>query len=153
MSELALSVMMTPYFNGGEFMNTTTTEARIVETPRGPSLAGTRITVYSVMDYIKVGRGKRYIEQIMLLTPEQVDAVFEYVEQHREEVEAEYEKILRREAEARAESERMMRERAPHLFNLSPEELRQYLIQKLEAGKKAAHANNGNHPPVRLFLP
>ncbi len=129
-------------------MNTAMTEALIVETPRGPSLAGTRITVYSVMDYIKAGRSKRYIEQIMLLTPEQVDAVFEYVEQHREAVEAEYEKILRREAEARAESERIMRERAPYMFELPPEELRQFLIRKLEAKKKAAQTQNGNHDPA-----
>jgi uncharacterized protein (DUF433 family) len=118
-------------------MNTTTTEALIVETPRGPSIAGTRITVYSVMDLIKAGRSKRYIEQMMLLTPEQVDAVFEYVEQHREAVEEAYERILRREAEARAESERIMRERAPYLFELPPEELREFLIRKLEAKKKA----------------
>ncbi|HZF40352.1 MAG TPA: hypothetical protein VE715_16120 [Blastocatellia bacterium] len=33
----------------------------IVETPRGPSLVGTRITVYSVMDYIKEGWSRLYI--------------------------------------------------------------------------------------------
>ena len=32
----------------------TTTNSLIVETPRGPSIAGTRITVYSVMDYIEI---------------------------------------------------------------------------------------------------
>lgn len=126
-------------------MDTTTTEALIVETPRGPSLAGTRITVYSVMDLIKANRSRRHIAQFMLLTPEQVDAVFDYVEQHREEVEAAYERILQREAKARAESEKMLRERMPHLYEMSPEELREYLIQKLEAKKKAAQEPNGNH--------
>ncbi len=126
-------------------MSDTTTEALIVETPRGPSLAGTRITVYSVMDYIKAGRSKYYIEQIMMLTPEQVEAVFAYVERHREAVEAEYERILQREAIARAESEKILRERMPYLYELSPEELRQHLIQKLEAKKKAAQTQNGNH--------
>ena len=126
-------------------MTTTTTEALIVETPRGPSLAGTRITVYSVMDLIKANRSRRYIAQMMLLTPEQVDAVFAYVEAHREAVEAEYEGILQREAVARAESEKMLRERAPYLFELSGEELRQFLIQKLEAKQKAAQTQNGNH--------
>ncbi len=126
-------------------MSDTTTEALIVETPRGPSLAGTRITVYSVMDYIKAGRSKYYIEQIMMLTPEQVEAVFAYVERHREAVEAEYERILQREAIARAESEKILRERMPYLYELSPEELRQHLIQKLEARKKAAQTQNGNH--------
>lgn len=119
-------------------MNTTTTEALIVETPRGPSIAGTRITVYSVMDLIKAGRSKRYIAQMMLLTPEQVDAVFEYVEQHREAVEAAYERILRREAEARAESERIMRERSPYPPDMAWEEKRKLMIERLEAKKKAA---------------
>jgi uncharacterized protein (DUF433 family) len=126
-------------------MNTTTTEALIVETSRGPSLAGTRITVYSVMDYIKAGRSKYYIGQIMELTREQVDAVFDYVEAHRESVEAEYAHILQREAVARAESEKVLRERMPHLFEMSPEELRQHLIQKLAAKKQAAREQNGNH--------
>ena len=126
-------------------MDTTTTEALIVETPRGPSLAGTRITVYSVMDYIKAGRSKRYIEQIMLLTPEQVEAVFDYVEQHREAVEAEYARILQREAVARAESEQIMRERSPYPPDMPWEEKRKLLIQKLEAKKKAAQEQNGNH--------
>ena len=126
-------------------MNTTTTEAVIVETPRGPSLAGTRITVYSVMDLIKANRSKRYIAQMMLLTPEQVDAVFDYVETHRDAVEAQYARILQREAEARTAFKQWRRERMPHLVDLSPEELRQHLIQKLEAKKKAEQAQNGNH--------
>ncbi len=130
-------------------MSTTTTNALIVETSRGPSIAGTRITVYSVMDYIKGNRSKEYIAQMMLITPEQVEAVYEYVEQHRAEVEEAYERILRREATARAESEKIMRERAPYLFELTPEELRQFLIQKLEAKKNAAQAPDGNHDPAR----
>lgn len=125
----------------------TTTEALIVETPRGPSLAGTRLTVYSVMDLIKAGRSKRFIEQMMLLTPEQVDAIFDYVETHREEVEAAYARILEREAEAQAESERIMRERSPYPPDMPWEEKRKLLIQKLEARKKAAQEQNGNHDP------
>jgi uncharacterized protein (DUF433 family) len=126
-------------------MNTTETEALIVETPRGPSLAGTRITVYSVMDLIKAGRTRRYIAHMMLLTPEQVDAVFAYVEEHREEVEAAYERILQREAIARAESERIMRERSPYPPDMPWEEKRKLMIQKLEARKKAEQEQNGNH--------
>lgn len=45
---------------------------------------------------------------------EQLDAVYEYIDLHREEVEAEYARILQREAEARAESERIFRERSPY---------------------------------------
>ena len=87
-------------------MSATTTNALIVETPRGPSIAGTRITVYSAMDLIKANWSKEDILQFMPITAEQLDAVYEYVEQHRDEVEQEYEDILRREAEARAQSEK-----------------------------------------------
>lgn len=126
-------------------MDTTTTEALIVETPRGPSLAGTRLTVYAVMDLIKAGRSKRFIEQMMLLTPEQVDAIFAYVEAHREEVEAAYERILQREAIARAASERIMRERSPYPPDMPWEEKKKLLIQKIEVKRKAAQEQNGNH--------
>src|SRR5690348_5267612 len=118
-------------------MNTETEEAKIVQTPRGPSLAGTRITVYSVMDYIKAGRSKYYIGTIMMLTREQVEAVFAYVKENREAVEAEYERILQREAIARAESEKIMRERSPFPPDMPLEERRKLMIQKLEARKKA----------------
>jgi uncharacterized protein (DUF433 family) len=123
----------------------TTTEALIVETPRGPSIAGTRITVYSVMDLIKANRSKRYIEQMMRLTPEQVNAVFKYIEQHREAVEAAYERILRREAKARAKSEQIMRERSPYPPDLPWEEKHKLMIQRLEAKKKAWQEQHANH--------
>jgi uncharacterized protein (DUF433 family) len=126
-------------------MNVQETEALIIETPRGPTIAGNRITVYSVMDYIKAGRSKYYIGQIMMLTPEQVEAVFAYVEEHREEVEAAYARILKREAEARIESERIMRERSPFPPDMPLEERRKLMIQKLEAMKKAEQERNGNH--------
>ncbi len=118
-------------------MNTTTTTATIVQTPRGPSIDGSRTTVYSVMDLIKAGRSRQYIAQMMLLTKEQVDAVFAYVEQHRDDLEAEYARILQREAVARAESERIMRERSPYPPDISWEEKRQLMLDRLEAKKKA----------------
>jgi hypothetical protein len=80
----------------------------------------------------------------MMLTREQVDAVFAYVEEHREAVEAEYERILQREAIARAESERIMRERSPYPPDIPWEEKRKLMIQRLEAKKKAAQEQNGN---------
>lgn len=126
-------------------MDTATTEAMIVETPRGPSLAGTRITIYAVMDLIKAGRSRRYVARLTTLTPEQVDAVYDYYEAHREEVEAVYARILEREAKARAESERMVRERSPFPPDMPLEEKRKLMRQRLEELKKAEQAKNGNH--------
>jgi uncharacterized protein (DUF433 family) len=127
---------------------TTTNNSLVVETPRGPSIAGTRITVYSMMDYIKAQWSKEEILQVTpRITAEQLDAVYEYIEQHRDAVEQEYERILRREAAERAEAEKFMRERTPDLFDIPPEELRRRLIRRLEEKQKALQAQNGNHDP------
>lgn len=128
-------------------MSTTTTEALIVETPRGPSLAGTRITVYSVMDLIKANRSKRYIEQMMRLTPEQVDAVFAYVEEHQEEVERDYAEILRRSEELRLRYEEQNPARSRFPPEMPWEERRKLMLERLAQSQQAgqAGANNGHN--------
>jgi uncharacterized protein (DUF433 family) len=126
----------------------TTTNSLIVETSRGPSIAGTRITVYSVMDYVKANRSKEYILQFLRVTPEQLDAALKYIEQHREEVERDYERILRRSAELRERYEKIFRERSPYPPDMPWEEKRELLIQKLEAKKQTDQANNGNQDPA-----
>ncbi len=125
-------------------MNTTTTEALIVETARGPSLAGTRITVYSVLDLIKAKRSKRYIEQMMRLTPEQVDAVFTYVEKHKEEVERDYAEILRRNEELRLRYEAQNRARSRFPAEMPWEERRKLMLERL-AQLNQTEVRNGHH--------
>jgi uncharacterized protein (DUF433 family) len=122
--------------------------ALIVETPRGPSLAGTRITIYAVMDYLKGNWSRNYITQIMGITPEQLDAVLAYIAEHKEEVEQEYAAILRREEELRARYEKIYWERSRFTPDTPLEERRRVLIQIIEEKKKAAQlsqADNGNH--------
>lgn len=128
-------------------MNSQATKASlIVEIPRGPSLVGTRITVYSVMDYIKGGRSRAYIRQIMNLTDEQLDAVYEYIEQHREQVEKDYARILAESEEERAYYEEKNRHRGPFPPDMPMEEQIRLMRQKLEQMNKAAeakHESNG----------
>ncbi len=124
-------------------MNPETTRTDlIVETPRGPSLVGTRITVYSVMDYIKGGRSRAYIRQIMNLTNEQLDAVYEYIKQHRKEVERDYARIVARSEELRAYYEEQNRHRWRFPRDMPREEQQRLARQKLEQMKKAAEATN-----------
>lgn len=123
----------------------TTTNELIVETPRGPSIAGTRITVYAVMDYVKENRSKDYILRFLRVLPEQLDAALEYIEQHRDEVERVYARILQREAEERAYYEERNRGRSPFPPDMPMEERRKLMLEKLEQMKQAAGANNGNH--------
>ncbi len=127
-------------------MNAETTKtALIVETPRGPSLVGTRITVYSVMDYIKGGWSRFFIRQIMNLTDEQLDAVYKYIEQHKEEVERDYARIVARSKELRAYYEEQNRHRSPFPPDMPMEERKKLMLQKLEQMKKAAEADNENN--------
>jgi uncharacterized protein (DUF433 family) len=49
-------------------------EAKIVKTGRGPEIAGTRITVYDVIEYYKTGWHRDVIATILELGSQQVEA-------------------------------------------------------------------------------
>lgn len=70
--------------------------ATIIDRGRGPEIAGTRITVYDIMDYYTHGRHENVIAAILRLSTEQVRVAIRYIEEHREEVEANYQRILDR---------------------------------------------------------
>ncbi len=70
--------------------------ARIIDRGRGPELEGTRVTVYRVMDFVRLGDPPDRIAEELELTGEQVRAALDYIDSHREQVEADYEAILRR---------------------------------------------------------
>ena len=71
-------------------------EAKIINRGRGPEIAGTRITVYDVMDYYKDGWHRDQIAALFRLSSRDIQAAIDYIESHREEVEVEYQKILDR---------------------------------------------------------
>jgi uncharacterized protein (DUF433 family) len=121
----------------------------IEKTPRGPSIAGTRITVYSVMDYIKNNRSKEYIlEMLPMITAEQLDAVYDYIEQHREEVERDYARILRRSEELQERYKKVQLERSPFPPDMPDEEKRKLMLQRIAEMKAAERTNNDHHHPA-----
>jgi uncharacterized protein (DUF433 family) len=120
-------------------MNTITADPLIVETPRGPSIAGTRITVYSVMDYLKGDWSRHYIKQMLGISDEQLDAVTDYIAQHQEEVERDYAEILRRAEELRLRYEEQNRGRSPFTSGMSLEDQHQLLLQRYATLKNGAH--------------
>ena len=72
-------------------------ESKIVNHGRGPAIAGTRITVYDVMDYYKHGwRADQIVEALPRLSVADAQAAIDYIDAHKEEVTAEYQKILDR---------------------------------------------------------
>jgi uncharacterized protein (DUF433 family) len=68
----------------------------IIDRGRGPEIAGTRITVYDIWDYARVGHHHTYIAVMLGLSSAQVLAALEYIEGHKDEVLADYQKILDR---------------------------------------------------------
>jgi uncharacterized protein (DUF433 family) len=70
--------------------------AEIINRGRGPEIAGTRITVFNVLDFRKVGWHRDRIAAHFLLSSDQIQAALDYIDAHQQEVETEYEKILER---------------------------------------------------------
>ncbi len=52
----------------------------VIRTSRGLSIAGTRITLYSIMDYLHAGWPPHLIRDEFNLTDQQINDVMEYIE-------------------------------------------------------------------------
>ncbi len=71
-----------------------TRQPEIIRTERGLAIAGTRITLYDVMDYSTAGYPAKLIREKLCLTDAQIDAALSYIEAHQAEVNAEYQEVL-----------------------------------------------------------
>jgi uncharacterized protein (DUF433 family) len=71
-------------------------EAKIIKLGRNPRIAGTRITVYTILEYVQEGWHRDQIAVFFGLGSGQVEAAIRYIEEHKEEVMAEYAKIMDR---------------------------------------------------------
>lgn len=69
---------------------------RILDRGDGPKIEGTRITVYTVLEYLKKGRTRDWIAAMLDLSSRQVQAAIDYIHEHADDVNAEYEKIAAR---------------------------------------------------------
>jgi len=107
----------------------------VVRTGRGLSIAGTRITLYAIMDYIKADWPPRLIQDWLSLTDRQIQDVIEYIEEHREEVETEYRQVLEEAEENRRYWEERNRERLAEIASLPPKPEQAAIRAKLAAHK------------------
>ena len=103
----------------------------IIDRGRGPEIAGTRITVYCIMDYIREGIDPREIASELRLSAEQVASAIEYIRVHEAELSDEYERIVNRD---RSNPAWVEAGRAKSI-----EELQQRLLAR--RAKSAAHAD------------
>ena len=67
----------------------------------GLAIAGTRITLYTIMEYLREGWSQQDIGDWLNLTTEQIQVAIDYIEAHRSEAETEYDEVIRETEERR----------------------------------------------------
>jgi uncharacterized protein (DUF433 family) len=107
----------------------------VVRTSRGLSISGTRITLYSLMDYLQAGWPPHLIRDEFSLTDQQISEVMDYIEKHRDEVEQEYQEVLRQAEENQQYWEARNKERLAKIAALPPKPGQEELRAKLQAAK------------------
>jgi len=107
----------------------------IIRTERGLTIAGTRITLYDVMDHLAAGWTPKLILNWLPLTEEQINAAISYIDSHRAEVEAEYQTVLQTAQEMREYWEDKNRERLAQIAKMPPKSGQEEIYAKLQAWK------------------
>ncbi len=108
-------------------------KAAIIRTERGLTIAGTRITLYDVMDYVTEQYPPKFIRAMLSLTDEQVKAALSYIDTHRAEVEAEYQTVLKETEELRKYYEEQNRALIAHIAAKPPKPGTEVIRAKLRA--------------------
>jgi len=108
----------------------------IVRTPRGLTIKGTRLTIYSLMDEIKNKASLKYVRDLYGLTDEEMLDVVDYIHLHSDEVEKEYQEVVRHAEENRQYWEERNQER---FAAITPE--REAFQAKLKVWKKQRQAD------------
>ena len=110
-------------------------QSGIIRTERGLAIAGTRITIYDVMDHLKAGWTSKLILNWLPLTEEQLDAALSYIDTNRTEVEAEYQTLLQEAQEIREYWEDKNRDRLIEIAKIPPKPGQEGIYAKLQAWK------------------
>jgi uncharacterized protein (DUF433 family) len=115
---------------------TDTSQPTVIRTSRGLSIAGTRITLYSLLDYLHAGWPSHLIRDEFNLTDHQMTEVMQYIETHRDEVEAEYQAVLQQAEENLQYWEARNKERLSRISALPLKPGQEKLRAKLRAAKE-----------------
>jgi uncharacterized protein (DUF433 family) len=107
----------------------------VVRTSRGLSIAGTRITLYIILDYLHAGWPPKLIQDWLNLTSSQMADVLAYLASHREDVEQEYRQVVQHAEELRRYWDARLQEHLAHRPATPPRPERAKLRAKLQAWK------------------
>ncbi len=113
-------------------------QAGIIRTERGLTIAGTRITLYDVMDYVVGQYPPKFIRGLFNLTEDQINAALAYIQTNRAEVAAEYQMVLKESEELRQYYEERNRDLIARLAVKPPKPGMEAAWEKLQA-QKAKH--------------
>ncbi|BAY10030.1 DUF433 domain-containing protein [Calothrix sp. NIES-2098] len=120
-------------------------QSSIIRTERGLTIAGTRITLYDVMDYLTAQYPPKLIRGLFNLTNEQIDAALAYIETNRPQVEAEYQIVLKEAEELRRYYEERNRDLIERLAAKPPKPGMEAAWEKLQAQKAKHQAQRESH--------
>ena len=112
-----------------------TLQPTVVRTPGGLFIAGTRITLYDVMDYLAADWPPHLIRQWLNLTEQQLTDVMQYLGAHRAELEAEYQQVLQQTEDIRQYWDVRNREQLAHIVAKPPTPGQEAARAKLQAWK------------------
>ncbi|MBE9096930.1 DUF433 domain-containing protein [Tychonema sp. LEGE 07203] len=107
----------------------------IIRTERGLTIAGTRITIYDIMDYVTAQYPPKFIRGLFDLTEAQINAALAYIEQNRADVEAEYQMVLKEAEELRLYYEEKNRDLIARIAAQPPKPGTEAIRAKLQAAK------------------
>ncbi|MBE9093098.1 MULTISPECIES: DUF433 domain-containing protein [unclassified Tychonema] len=116
-------------------MSLVSNEPSVIRTERGLTIAGTRITLYDVMDYVIAQYPPKFIRSLFDLTEDQINAALSYIDTHRAEVDAEYQVVLKETEELRQYYEEQNRDRVARIATLPPPPGLEAAWEKLQASK------------------
>jgi uncharacterized protein (DUF433 family) len=108
----------------------------------GLFIAGTRISLYDVMDFEIAQYPAKFIANMLNLSQEQVQIALEYIETHRTEVESEYQSILAEASELQAYWQEQNRELNKRVATLPAPIGQEAAWQKLQAQKAKRLVSN-----------
>lgn len=117
--------------------DTAIAQSTITRTERGLVVAGTRITLYDIMAYVRAEWPPRLIQHWLDLSEPQMTAALDYIQMHHDEIEAEYEHVLQHAEANRQYWEARNRQRFEQIANLPPKPGYEAIYARLQARKAA----------------
>jgi uncharacterized protein (DUF433 family) len=110
-------------------------QVSIIRTERGLTIAGTRTSLYDVIDLLKTHYPPKLIRDTFNLTDEQISAALSYIEANQVQVEAEYQEVLQTREEIRQYWEDRNRERLARIAAMPHKPGKEAIWAKLEEQK------------------